>query len=337
MQRIEVLRGPQGTLYGANSEGGLLKFVTNAAWSSEPCRVPPRSKRRDVAKTEVNGGDVHVMLNLPLGDKMALRVSGFDEDDPGYIDDPALNQRAIDGHKEGGRASLLAAPTDNLSIRLTATAQESKYNGINTVDVNPFTLQPLYGGLSQERVVTEPSNFKYENYNGTVDWNLGPVRIVSSTSFGILDSETVNDATPIYGPYAALLFGLVPTPGALLDDNVDLRKFTQEIRVSSPASQFLEWQAGAYFTHEYGELNEYLDGLHIPAGTLLGLIEQPIINSDYKETADTPVLRTTSCPSSTCRSAAGTRTTSRTRPKSPISIRSSVHRLLSSPRTRAAT
>ena len=125
---------------------------------------------------------------------------------PGYIDDPALNQRAINGgHKEGGRASLLAAPTDDLSIRLTATAQESKYNGINTVDVNPFTLQPLYGGLSQERVVTEPSNFKYENYNATVDWNLGPVRIVSSTSYGILDSETVNDATPIYGgPYGGV-------------------------------------------------------------------------------------------------------------------------------------
>jgi iron complex outermembrane recepter protein len=47
----------------------------------------------------------------------------------------------------------------------------------------------------------------------------------------------------------------------------------------------LEWQAGAYFTHEYGQINEYLDGVTIPAGTLLGLIEQPIIDSDYKETA----------------------------------------------------
>ncbi len=147
-----------------------------------------------------NGGVVHAMLNLPLGDKVALRVSGFDQDVPGYIDDPSRNETDLnDGHKEGGRASLLAAPTDNLSIRLTATAQESKYSGINTVDVNPTTLQPLYGGLTQERSLSEPSNFKYENYNGTVDWNLGPVRILSSTSFGILDSETVNDATPLYG------------------------------------------------------------------------------------------------------------------------------------------
>jgi iron complex outermembrane recepter protein len=286
MQRIEVLRGPQGTLYGANSEGGLLKFVTNAP------ELGTLSGAGELTGENVanggNGGDVRVMLNLPLGDKMALRVSGFDEDDPGYINDPLRDERSLnDGHKEGGRASLLLAPTEDLSIRLTAAAQESKYNGINTVDVNPTTLQPLYGGLSQERSLSEPSNFKYENYNGTVDWNLGPVRILSSTSFGILDSETVNDATPIYGGpapgYAGSLFG--GSPGALLDDNVDLRKFTQEIRLSSPNSDLLEWQAGAYFTHEYGQVNEYLDGVTIPAGTYLGLIEQPIIDSDYKETA----------------------------------------------------
>jgi iron complex outermembrane recepter protein len=286
MQRIEVLRGPQGTLYGANSEGGLLKFVTNAP------ELGTLSGAAELTGENIanggNGGDVRVMLNLPLGDKMALRVSGFDEDDPGYINDPSRNERDLnDGHKEGGRASLLAAPTDNLSIRLTANAQESNYSGINTVDVNPLTLQPLYGGLTHERVVTEPSNFKYENYNGTVDWNLGPVRILSSTSFGILDSKTLNDVTPLYGgpapAPAGSLFG--GSPGALLDDNADLRKFTQEIRLSSPTSDLLEWQAGAYFTHEYGQINEYLDGVTIPAGTYLGLIEQPIIDSDYKETA----------------------------------------------------
>jgi iron complex outermembrane receptor protein len=282
LKSIEVLRGPQGTLYGANSEGGVLKFVTNAP------ELGTLSGAAEVTGENVanggNGGAVRGMLNLPLGDKLALRVSGFDEDVPGYIDDPSRNQRSLnDGHKEGGRASLLAAPTDDLSIRLTAIAQESTYNGINTVDVNPATLQSLYGGLSQERSLSEPSNFKYENYNATVDWNLGPVRILSSTSFGILDSETVNDATPLYGGLAGLLFG--GAPGALLDDNVDLRKFTQEVRLSSPSSQLLEWQAGVYFTHEYGQVNEYLDGVTIPAGSLLGLIEQPIINSDYKETA----------------------------------------------------
>ncbi len=282
MQRIEVLRGPQGTLYGANSEGGILKFVTNAP------QLGTLSGAAEITGDHVanggTGGDVRGMLNLPLGDKMAFRVSLSDEDVPGYITDPQNRDNEINsGHKESGHASLLAAPTDDLTIRLTAAAQESKYEGVNTVDVNPNTLQPLYGGLSQDRVLSEPSNFKYENYNATVDWNAGPFRVLSSTSYGILNTYTGSDVTPLYGGLAGELFG--GTPGTPLDDDVGLRKFTQELRLTSPASQSLEWQVGGYFTHEIGELNEYLDAVTIPGGALLGLIEQPIIESSYKEIA----------------------------------------------------
>ena len=282
MQRIEVLRGPQGTLYGANSEGGILKFVTNAP------QLGTLGGAAEVSGDHVaNGGtgaDVRGMLNLPLGDKMAFRVSASDEDVPGYINDPAHQENGVNGgHKESGRASLLAAPTDDLTIRLTAAAQESKYGGVNTVDVNPNTLQSLYGGLSQERFLSEPSNFKYENYNATVDWNAGPFRVLSSTSYGILNTYTGADVTPLYGGLAGALLG--GTPAAVLDDNVNLRKLTQELRLTSPAAETLEWQVGGYFTHEIGELNEYLDGIALPGGTLLGLLEQPIIQSGYKETA----------------------------------------------------
>jgi outer membrane receptor protein involved in Fe transport len=282
MQRIEVLRGPQGTLYGANSEGGILKFVTNAP------QLGTLGGAVEVTGDHVanggTGGDVRGMLNLPLGDKMAFRVSASDEDAPGYISDPEHQENGINGgHKESGRASLLAAPTEDLAIRLTAAAQESKYGGVNTVDVDPTTLRPLYGNLSQERVLPEPSNFKYENYNATIDWNAGPLRVLSSTSYGILDAYTSTDATPLYGGLAGELFG--GTPGAILDDNVGLRKLTQELRLTSSATEMLEWQVGGYFTHEIAELNEYLDGVAVPGGALLGLIEQPIIQSSYKEIA----------------------------------------------------
>ena len=282
MQRIEVLRGPQGTLYGANSEGGLLKFVTNAP------QLGTLSGAAELGGEHVgnggNGADLRGMLNLPLGDKMALRISASDEDVPGYISDPEHRESGINGgHKESGRVSLLAAPSDDLSIRLTATTQESKYGGVNTVDVNPTTLQPLRGDLTQTRFLPEPSNFKYENYNVTVDWNAGPFRVVSSTSYGILDTETTTDGTPLYGGLAGELFG--GAPGAALDDNVGLRKFTQELRLTSSTHETLEWQVGGFFTHEIGKLNEFLDGVALPGGELLGLIEQPIINSSYKEIA----------------------------------------------------
>ncbi len=282
MQRIEVLRGPQGTLYGANSEGGLLKFVTNAPV------LGTLSGAAEVSGESVDhggkGGDVHAMVNLPLGETMALRISGFDQDVAGYIYDPATGERDVnDGHEEGGRASLLLAPTDALSIRLTATSQQLKFNGTNQVDVNPVTLQPLHGDLTQERLLQEPSSFKYENYSATIDWNAGPFSVLSNTSYGILNSDTDADATPLYGGLAGALFG--GAPGALFDDNVGLKKYTQEIRLTSTPTTPLEWQVGGYYTRETGDLNEHLNAVQLPGGAVLGLIEQPIVASVYKEEA----------------------------------------------------
>lgn len=283
MQRIEVLRGPQGTLYGANSEGGLLKFVTNAPV------LGSLSGAAEVTGESVDhgskGGDVHATLNLPLGDIAAFRISGFEQDVPGYVNDPLSGARDLnDGHKEGGRASLLVDPTDALSIRLTADSQQAKYNGTNLVDINPVTLQPLYGNLTQERSLQEPSSFKYENYNATIDWSPGPLSVLSSTSYSILDTDTDLDATPLYGGLAGALFGL-PSAGALLDDNVSLDKFTQEIRLTSPSTNTLEWQVGGFYTRETSVLNEHLNAVTLPSASLLGLVEQPLLDSVYKETA----------------------------------------------------
>jgi iron complex outermembrane recepter protein len=282
MKRIEVLRGPQGTLYGANTEGGLLKFVTNAPV------LGTFSGAAEISGESVdhggNGGSIHATLNLPLGDKFAFRISGFSQDIPGYIDDPSRGVSDVnEGHKSGGRASFLAAPTDDLSIRLTASTQRSKYDGTNVVDVDPVTLKPLQGDLTQQRLFGEPSNFKYENYNATIDWNAGPVRLLSSTSYGILNTDTDNDLSPLYGGLAS--FVLPGSSGALLDDNVGLEKFTQEIRLTSSASDVIEWQVGGYYTHETGEINEHLNGVAVPGGTYVGLLEQLIVPSTYKETA----------------------------------------------------
>jgi iron complex outermembrane recepter protein len=291
LQRIEVLRGPQGTLYGSNSEGGLLKFVTTAPV------LGSFSGAAEVTGESVDhggqGGDVRAVLNLPLGDKVAFRISGFDQDVPGYVNDPLSGKSDVnEGHKEGGRASLLAAPTDDLSIRLTATSQQSKYDGTGAIDVDPVTLKPVHGDLTQERYIGEPSSFKYENYNGTINWNAGPFSILSTTSYGILNSDTFSDATnqllaPGFTVGDLLGEAIGPNLGAYLDDLVDMRKFTQEIRLSSPASDRLEWQVGGYYTRETGALIEHLNAMDIPSGAPAGLasLEIPIIASTYKEWA----------------------------------------------------
>lgn len=283
MQRIEVLRGPQGTLYGANSEGGLLKFVTNAP------QLGKFSAAGEVGGESVdsggNGWDARAMVNLPAGDTVAFRLSGFYDDVPGFIDDPALGTKNVNAGKNyGGRASLLFAPTTDFSIRLTAALQKATYDGTNTVDVNPVTLKPLYGDLTQERVVPEPSSFDYQNYSGTIDWNVGAFKIVSITSYSKLDTTTVTDATPL-PPYGALAAGLFGGTGAPLDADDNLKKFTQEVRLTSPASERLEWQVGAYYTHETGAIIQNLNAVTAPYGPVLGLLIQPVVDSTYTEGA----------------------------------------------------
>jgi iron complex outermembrane receptor protein len=291
LQRVEVLRGPQGTLYGANSEGGLLKFVT------APPVLGELSGAAEVTGESVahggQGGDVRAVVNLPLGDKAALRVGGFDQDVPGYIKDPSRGKTDLnDGHKYGGRASLLVEPIDSLTIRLTAGSQESRYNGTPDVDVNPVTLKPAFGDLTQNRLLDEPSSFQYKNYNATINWDAGPLSILSTTSYGILNSDLTSDYSNIQLVPGVTLQDLLtsavaPGLGAYLDSLVDLKKFTQEVRISSPSTNFLEWQLGGYFTRETGHLFQHIIGVNVPGGAPSGLptLEFATLDSTYKESA----------------------------------------------------
>jgi iron complex outermembrane receptor protein len=291
LQRVEVLRGPQGTFYGANSEGGLLKFVT------APPVLGSFSGAAEVTGESIEhggqGGDVRAVVNLPIGDRLALRIGGFDQDVAGYIQDPSRGKTDLnEGHKYGGRVSLLAEPVDSLTIRLTASSQESRYEGTPNVDVNPVSLQPAFGDLMQNRLLNEPSTFQYKNYNATINWDAGPFSILSTTSYGVLNSDVVTDYTnvqlaPGFTTQDLLNSAVGPSLGAYLDDLVDLKKVTQEVRISSPSTNFLEWQVGGYFTREIGHLFEHLNAVTLPSGAPAGLptLEFPILDSTYKETA----------------------------------------------------
>jgi iron complex outermembrane recepter protein len=233
-------------------------------------------------------------VNLPLGSIAAFRVSAYDQDLAGYIDDPLNGKTDVNsGHKNGGRASLLVEPTDDLSIRLTATDQETKTNGNPAVDVNPVTLVPLYGDLAQERYINEPNEFKYENYNATIDWNPGPLSVLSTTSYGVLNSDQITDATnvvlaPPSTTLSDVLTGVFGTPlGGYENNNAGLDKFTQEIRLASPSSDRLEWQVGGYYTRESGLLEQHLNALTLPNGGPSALPTLELVNlaSTYKEWA----------------------------------------------------
>lgn len=320
LNRIEVLRGPQGTLYGASSFGGVLKYVTN---KPELGRFEARAQ---AGIESTNGGglgyNTAVVVNAPLGDKAALRFSGFWRNDPGYINSIGNNELFSLGGAEMGptlveddvnnretygmRASLLLEPVENVSVRLTAFAQNLNSDASNTFEVDPESLDPLYGGLVQSLYQPEPTKVKYRVYSGTVDWDVGFANLLSSTSYSTFDEKFERDFTFAFGPLVNFLAADPATSEAILGvaitdvpvtrplgvqlyQTTSTDKFTQELRLSSPNNETLEWLVGAFYTHEKSAIEpqnilatEF--GTNNPAPDVDPLAEI-FLRSEYKEYA----------------------------------------------------
>lgn len=253
VDRIEVLRGPQGTLYGSNTLGGLVKFVT----------TPPDSTRFagrvQVGGSSVSHGgdgfDTHAMINLPLvRDQLALRVNAFARRDPGYIDNVANGHKDTNDAKvRGGRAQLLWTPSSTVSVRLAALAQNLDGDALANagVQVDPVSLRPIYGDLRQSLTTgTGKFGVRYRLYSADVSADLGWATLVSSTSYGKLDKRSDTDATFAYGPLLNPAFGL-DNGGYSISNPMQLNKVTQELRLQSAADQLVEWRAGVFFTREH--------------------------------------------------------------------------------------
>ena len=264
LARVEVLRGPQGTLYGATSLGGLVKFVT----------IEPGTGGFDGAAElgveSVSHGDTawwgRAAVNVPVSDNVAFRASGFYRQDPGFVDDPNFGKDINDGKRYGGRLSFLARPTDNLTLRASVHLENVRSNGTNEVDLDPVTFRPAYGGLSQSRLLPQVNNIDYRIYNGTIDYDFGSVGLVSSTSYGTLDQSAIVDASSQYGGLLSGFFG-VPL-GAAVDQGMTQRRFTQEVRLASTGKRTIEWTVGGFYTREKNELSQNLFGIDAGTGDL---------------------------------------------------------------------
>ncbi|MDB5675238.1 MAG: TonB-dependent receptor [Sphingomonas bacterium] len=270
VQRIEVLRGPQGTLYGANSLGGVLKFVTGTP-STEKFQVRGQAGIESTQSGEASYTG-NAMVNVPLGDTLALRASGFYHKMGGYINTigrTASNVNNADSF--GGRASLLFKPTSELSIRLTGLIQNINVDSPANFEVDPVTLQPvnalttLAQGIKRTRLEFYPelNTVHYQLYNGTLNYNLGFATVTSVTSYATQKQKQISDistngargtAQAVYG--AA---GTTNTVGLAYQNDISVTKFTQEVRLASADSDSFEWLVGGYYTHEKTRLyQEYL-------------------------------------------------------------------------------
>ena len=288
LSRIEVLRGPQGTLYGASSLSGVLRFVTNA-----PSTAAFELRGR-VGVEAVKGGDLgynaDAVVNVPLGPTIAFRASGNYRKDAGFIDsigtggsDVAKN---INGDRSyGGRASLLFKPSDAASIRLSAIAQNIDANAPSVIEADPVTLRPLHG-LTQSQFVPQFSNLHYRVYNGTGGFDLGFASLTSSTSYATQKQHERIDFTFALSPFLRAALKLPPNEFFEAQDT-NLNKFTQEIRLSSQ-SHLLDWLVGGYYTNEKGLIDQSF--VAVTPGTLTPLalpftLGTANVTSKYRELA----------------------------------------------------
>lgn len=263
MSRIEILRGPQGTLYGASTMGGLLKYVTNtpdtAAFSG--------TARANVASTQDGGVgyDVSSAVNIPLAeDKAALRIGGFYTHAGGYVDNLARNDDDVDqADVYGGRVDFLFAPTERLSVRLTAFAQDITRDGSIAVDFNRVTGAPIDGELDQRRALAEPFDQRFRLASATVKYAFDFATVTSISSYQTVRSDAVTDFSALYvpafgGPGVFSAIGLIR--------NAATDKFTQEMRLAASGRVF-DWLIGGFYTDEHSKQFQQLPA-YDPSGAL---------------------------------------------------------------------
>jgi len=286
LARVELLRGPQGTLYGANALGGLLKYVTNAP---DPTRFS--SSFLLGGSTVAHGGngyELHSMVNLPLSDTAALRLVGYDTHFPGFIDDPSRGVEDINDVKRyGGRATFLWKPSQEFNVRLSAAYQHLSAGDTGSEDLVASTLQPVYGDLIQQRELAQPQTVTNEVYNATLTWDPGFASIVSSTSYTKVNPVSQFDDSAAFGPILSSIFG--GNLGAVIPVAEPVHSLTQELRISSPSTQTLEWTVGGFYTDEAAHEVEPLYVVDLDSHTTLPDFQPALgtyfIDSTYREYA----------------------------------------------------
>jgi iron complex outermembrane receptor protein len=261
LNRVETLRGPQGTLFGSGSIGGTIRYITNQ---------PVIGKSEGTMEANANlvdgdslGGGLKGAVNMPVSDKMAVRAVGYWTEYGGFIsalrEGGSVDEDVNTGRRVGGRLSVLFQPTPDISITPRVVYQEVRADGFNRQEAynlfaNPFTTtRPAVtlGEREQFLLLDEAFRDKFWLADLNAEFSLGPVRLTSVTSYIDRDILVSRDASALTGSVSVDLG--FPNAAVLLPSNLrdttDLKQFTQEARLASNTDGPFQWVAGAFYTH----------------------------------------------------------------------------------------
>jgi outer membrane receptor protein involved in Fe transport len=263
LDRLEVLRGPQGTLYGAGAMGGLLKYVLKQA---DPTSFSAHFGG-ELATTDGGGGVGYAeraAVNVPLiPDKLAVRASLYDKHYQGYTDDVFLGDDDTNtGRQYGGRLGVTWRPLESLRVNLGGiwNRTTSDDNAVVTLAATCDTVapgapsfchgEPTLGELNGSHPFLQPFSKSIDYFAGSVTWDAPEgVTVTSATSWSRAITHRLQDATVGNGNITAAFFGLPPAYSNF-DVALDLKKFTQELRAASASGGRVEWLGGLFYTRE---------------------------------------------------------------------------------------
>lgn len=257
---IEILKGPQGTLYGASAMGGLLRYNT---------RIPEATFTGgqlggEVSSTNLGGTNVMAYgnVNVPLSQgTAAMRAAVFYSYDGGYVDatGPAAGADINRGSVAGGRLSFALRPITNLDIRISAQTQNAAFDGQGLTSYST-SLQPIAGDLVRSNLLyREPFSRRDSLCTLNVDWNAGWGNVLAITGYQTMRRNNVYDAND---GYLRLLPPFVTQTQAALGWQLD--KFTQEFRLVSASGGAIEWVAGLFYASEKSDATTTLTASTAP-------------------------------------------------------------------------
>jgi outer membrane receptor protein involved in Fe transport len=259
IERIEALPGPQGTLYGSSSQAGTLRYITN---KPDPSGFESNiSVDGHTVKDGDSGYDVSGVLNLPLGENVAIRVVGFTARDAGFIDNvlgtsqggtfdnaAAVEKDINDIEYSGGRAALRWIANDDWTVDVGAVYQKMKGNSYSEDNVERSGRE-----LAVVRFLDESRDDEWLQGSLTLQGDLGWGQFTSASSYftrSILYHQDNTDYTfylsNAFGAYY-VNYDLGPDPrGIGWNDSPDVQRFAQEFRLQGETEK-MTWLAGLFY------------------------------------------------------------------------------------------
>ena len=231
--RVEVLRGPQGSLYGAGSIGGVLHVVSNPPDPSG--RYGWVAASASLTHSGAASYGLDAMLNQPLGDRAAVRLVGWSQDTGGYIENVATGRRNVDRtRRQGVRAAVSWQALPDLTLTTAIVKQ-----AINSADTH--YAQPSVGPYARAVPSAEPHDNDFQAIDFTVHWTPSWADVTFNT--GVLEHDVVSRYDASLAPASLAPPGERPS---VFDEENDIKGFVNEARIASRGPSRLQWLVGGF-------------------------------------------------------------------------------------------